>query len=446
MSARPELGAVVRSDPLGGPGNRDAEHLLVEAIGVLHASGAESDRTERRTRRLARALGLNAHAELGWSWSDVTVESEAGSARIRRSTRRPDGLAMNRVMAVDRIIVDLERGTLALSGAWDRLRSVSALPAANTVLFTVACAVGGCGLGVLFGVRHGATFALIAAACALGALVRRGLGRLGASGYAQVSAAGVIAGLGGAASSAIGVSSSLGLAALCPCMILVPGPHLLKGSLDVATSRIPLGVARLVFSTVTLISITAGLLVGLWIGGAHLVGDPPGRHISILLDVPTAGILTMAYGVFFSAPLRILFWPFLAGSAAHALRWWVVERWDWDPWAGAGLACLFVGLVLIPICERRQLPFAVLGFASVASLLPGVLIFRALAGLVELPSTRGAASQERLVETVDNASSAALTVFAMALGFVIASEAWSRLLVDRVPAARTTHRDADLPA
>jgi uncharacterized membrane protein YjjB (DUF3815 family) len=84
-------------------------------------------------------------------------------------------------------------------------------------------------------------------------------------------------------------------------------------------------------------------------------------------------------------------------------------------------------------------PFAALGFASVVSLIPGVLIFRALAGFVELPSTTGGQSQQLLVETADNASSAALILFAMTLGFVIANDAWSRLPIARVRPVDATH-------
>jgi uncharacterized membrane protein YjjB (DUF3815 family) len=122
----------------------------------------------------------------------------------------------------------------------------------------------------------------------------------------------------------------------------------------------------------------------------------------------------------------MLYWAFLVGAAAHALRWTVVDHLEADPWVGAGLACLFVGLVLVPVCERWQLPFAALGFASVVSLVPGVLIFRALADFAQLASTSGAASQQLLVETADNASSAALILLVMPLGFLAADAAWSR--------------------
>ncbi len=404
----------------------DAESFLVEAIGVLHANGAETDRAERRTAQLARALGLTVRADLGWSYSDFSFEHEDGTNVIRRSAVRPDGLALNRVLAVDRVINELEAGTLTLADAWGRLRAAGRLPVANVFLFALACMVGGCGLAVVFGVRHGMSLVLIAACCGIGAFVRRGLGHLGATGHAQVAAAALLAGLSGAASAGLEVGSPLGLAAVCPCMILVPGPHLLKGVLDVTTLRIPLGAARLLFGFCLLTAITAGLLVGLWIGRADLVSDPAGRDISVWIDAPTAGLLAVAYGIFYSAPLRILYWPLLAGAAAHALRWLIVEHWHGDLWIGAGVACLFVGLVLIPVCERFQLPFSALGFASVVSLVPGVLVFRALAGFSALPSQSGAAAQRLVVEIADNASTAALTMVAMPLGFLLAGAVWSR--------------------
>jgi len=37
------------------------------------------------------------------------------------------------------------------------------------------------------------------------------------------------------------LSSSLRLVAVCPCMILVPGPHVLNGMMDLAAVRVHLG-------------------------------------------------------------------------------------------------------------------------------------------------------------------------------------------------------------
>ncbi|WP_155918093.1 threonine/serine exporter ThrE family protein [Marmoricola sp. URHB0036] len=418
----PEAAATTPAPPHG---SADAERFLVRAISALHANGAETERAERRTGQLARALGLDARAVLGWSWSTFLFKSDAGDYAVRGNDAIPDELALHRVLAVDRIINDLDSGRVDLTDASDRLRGATNMPPTHVGLFTVACVAGGCGLGIIFGVHQATALAFIGVCCALGAVVRRGLGKQGANVYAQAFVAALLAGLCGATLSALGVDSALGLAALCPCLILVPGPHLLKGVLDMATLRIPLGASRLVFASIIMVAVTAGLLTGLWLGQVHLDAAPTGRDVPIWVDVPTAGVLAVAYGVFYGVALRFFYWPFLVGAAAHALRWMVVEHAHANPWVGAGLACLVVGLVLVPVCERWQLPFSALGFASVVSLIPGVLIFRALAGFVQLPSAPANSSQQLLVVTVDCASSAVLIMSVMALGFLVADSIWS---------------------
>jgi uncharacterized membrane protein YjjB (DUF3815 family) len=223
----------------------------------------------------------------------------------------------------------------------------------------------------------------------------------------------------GAVATNADISSSLRLVAVCPCMILVPGPHLLSGSLDLAALRIPLGLARLTFATLTLLSIGAGLLANLTLGGAELVVDPMGRDIPLWLDASAASVVAACYGIFYSARLRNLIWPFLIGGAVHALRWVALEVWHMDSYLGAGLACLAAGAILIPVSRRLQLPFSAIGFASVVSPMPGVLIFRAFAGLTQLQAATGANAQQLLVSTVQDGIAAWLTIFAMALGFIV---------------------------
>lgn len=43
---------------------------------------------------------------------------------------------------------------------------------------------------------------------------------------------------------------------------------------------------------------------------------------------------------------------------------------------GALAECLVVGIIVTPLAGRMRLPFAAFAFASVASLIPGVFLFR----------------------------------------------------------------------
>jgi uncharacterized membrane protein YjjB (DUF3815 family) len=104
-------------------------------------------------------------------------------------------------------------------------------------------------------------------------------------------------------------------------MILVPGPHVLNGMIDLAAARIYLGVSRLVFAGLVILAISGGLLLGLQLLGVSLPVDEPGRAVALWLDTLAAGVAVGAYSVFFSMPLRMLGWPIAVGMFAHALRW-----------------------------------------------------------------------------------------------------------------------------
>ena len=394
----------------------EREQVLMDAIATLHGNGAGSERSIDRAAQIEAALRLDGRLELGWNSSSIGVREFAAT---------PSVVAMNRVLAVDRAINELSSRTATLADAREAVARAASLKPANIFLFAAACAVGASCLAIIFGIHHAETVLLIAASAVAGAFLRRGMSALGGSNFWQVGVAALLAGLLGAIATNGDISSSLRLAAVCPCMILVPGPHLLNGSLDLAALRIPLGLARLAFATLTLLSIGAGLLAGLTLGGAQLIVDPAGRDIPLWLDAGAAGIVAVCYGIFYSAPLRILVWPFVVGAAVHALRWVALEVWHLESYLGAGLACLAAAAILIPVSRRFQLPFSAIGFASVVSLMPGVLIFRALAGLAELQTATGAAAEQILVSTINDANTAWLTVFAMAIGFIVPAGVYS---------------------
>lgn len=45
------------------------------------------------------------------------------------------------------------------------------------------------------------------------------------------------------------------LIALCACMVLVPVPHILNGAIDLARTRVALGIARLTYAGLILLMI-----------------------------------------------------------------------------------------------------------------------------------------------------------------------------------------------
>src|ERR1700729_2469803 len=82
-----------------------------------------------------------------------------------------------------------------------------------------------------------------------GASLRPRLGGMSRNLFVQPFCAALRAGVVGAIAVRLQLSSVLRLVAVCPCMVLVPGPHLLNGALDLARARIILGTARISYAS-----------------------------------------------------------------------------------------------------------------------------------------------------------------------------------------------------
>ncbi len=390
----------------------------------LYINGQSTDDTLAATERLSKSLGLS--ATIVPSWDELHLEATEGIARfVSIVPASPTGVHMERVAYATKTINEVAAGRLAPSDALQMAGAISQVAPPPAWLFAIAAAAGAAALAVLFGVQHIAAVILIVLSAAAGAVLRRSLAHYSANPFLQPLCAALLAGIIGALAVRYRLSSSLRLVAVCPCMILVPGPHVLNGMMDLSVARISLGASRLLYAGLIVLAISAGLLLGLGLLGISLPVGEPGRPVPLWLDTVAAGVAVAAYAIFFSMPLHMLGWPVAVGMIAHALRWWTLSLGGGAA-TGAFVACLMVGLILTPVAHRRHMPFAAIGFASVVSMIPGVFLFRMSSGLVGLANS-GNANLQLLGATVADGMIAFTIILAMSFGVTV-----PKLVIDRL--------------
>jgi uncharacterized membrane protein YjjP (DUF1212 family) len=411
----------------------DPIKLVVRAAALLHANGQTTQRVVSETTRLGEALGLN--VQVLPQWDAIFVRYQRADADPASPwmedviSVKPTGVDMNKVYRTTTWIdhqanrdgpITIEE----LTRLDQELKAITGLAPSSDIRFILMAGLGASALGLIFGVASLTTLTLIFGAAVLGALVRRLLGRMTDNLFIQPFAAALMAGLVGGIAQHLLEGAELQFVDIAPCMILVPGAHILNASLDMARGRIGLGWSRLTYCALILMSICTGLLLGLMLVDSSLAQGMVSAEVPLWLDIISAGVAVSAFGAFFSLPWRILIAPIIVGMVCHASRWWVLDLGQ-GVVLGAFVACLIAGTATALLARRLKLPFAALAFCAVVSMMPGIFVFKLASELISVYLAGDQATLAMLTSLFAHGTATFLIVMVMTFGLI-----FPKMLID----------------
>lgn len=391
----------------------DAAAFVAQAATVLLGNGQTTEGTRQDVERLA--LALDWPAKFHARWGEFVLQRPDGPVFGEVA---PLGVDIARVMAAQAVIDAACDGRIDRSEGLVRLAAVGRSRPVALTRFAPMAAISAAALAIIFGAPDGLTIGLIALSAGAGALLRRGVSHVSGNPFAQPLAAALLAGLDGGLVTQAGLPVAAWLVTLCPCMVLVPGPHFLNGGLDLAHARIPIGLGRTALAGLIILAICAGLLTGLALTGAPFPRADTLITVPVGLDVLAAGAAVAGFGSFFNIPWRLMPLPILVGMAGHAVHWWLVQAGSSLPGSAFG-AALLVGTVMAPLAHRLRIPFGAFAFSGVCSMMPGALMFEAASATVATVRLGAQAEAAAVLPIVVNAAVAVLVTLGLTAGLIL---------------------------
>jgi uncharacterized membrane protein YjjB (DUF3815 family) len=132
--------------------------------------------------------------------------------------------------------------------------------------------------------------------------------------------------------------------------------------------------------------------------------------------------VTCGFAVFYNTAWRQVGMAAVGGMAGHGLRFLALEtgcRLE----AATFLGGLAVGVVSGWMARSGKTPFAVIAFAGAVTMMPGLHIYRALGGALQLARLTSETGPEAMAGALGNASQAGLVVSGLALGLIFGARA-----------------------
>ena len=415
--------------------------LLLKTGKLLVESSADTSRILRNMKRTAAYLGLTEdklHIHVTYGMLMVNFSDEEHSfSKFQRCVHH--GINMAAISALSKLSWTAIREDYSLDKYEEELEKIANCKR-NYTPWQVATAAGfACGgFCVQFGCDWTAFFYASIAAI-LGFRLRMYLNSLGSNGYANIAVAAFVSTILAWLSAYLSMPlvanalpewlatvlhSSTPWHPLMACaLFIVPGVPLINFVSDMLDSHFTMGLNRALNTLLMVVAMSFGIALAIKVCGIdNFVKDlSMTPHNSYLSYAVAAAISAMGFSTIFNIPYRLLPVVAIGGIIAVCSRNYANLGpsnnnigLDLGPIIGSLIGSSLISIICIKAVHIFHVPHHVLSIPSVIPMVPGVLMYRALFGLIEMQGVVG-----ELTDAFSNGVKASLIILCIAIGVAI---------------------------
>jgi uncharacterized membrane protein YjjP (DUF1212 family) len=286
-------------------------------------------------------------------------------------------------------------------------------------------------LAGLLGADYGAV-ASAGIATLLGFLARQALARWHFSRLALPLIAAFIGSVLGGIAIRLGWTETPQLALVVPSLMLVPGPHIINGFLDLIDNYLPMCLSRLGLATGITLASALGIALGVEVAlPGPLFPEPSAHngHLNLFSDMAFAGIVTCGFAVFYNTAWRHVGMAVIGGMASHGIRFLALQA-GCRVEAATFFGGLSVGAISALMAHSAKTPVAVIAFAGAVTMIPGVNLYSAMAGALQIARSPHSAGLELISVTSGASIQAGVIVAGLVLGLILGARLIQTILKD----------------
>lgn len=402
--------------------------LLLRTGQLLVESAADTNRIMRNMKRTAAFLGLpeeHLHIYVQFNMLMVNLsDNEHSFTKFQRCDKH--GINMTTISLISKLSWKAIREDYSIERYAEELEAIASRPR-NYTPVQVAIGTGfACGgFCIQFGCDWTAFF-YASFAAAIGMYLRGLMLRKGLNNYMGIAVAAFISTVIAWATTYLPSSwTDTPLHPLLACaLFIVPGVPLINFVDDMLDNYIQVGLTRAINTFLMIVAMSFGIAFFLKLSNFDLTQFytiPMIPHNTYISYAIAAAISAMGFSMIFNIPRRLLWVVAIGGIIAVCTRNFVNLGpsnnnigLDMGLAIGSLAGSALVSLVAVKAVHWVHAPNHVLSIPSVIPMVPGVLMYRALVGLIELNGVVG-----ELTNAMKFGMASAITIMCIALGVAV---------------------------